>query len=81
MKLRKEEKKNNFIMKTDYNKRLVDPQVAKANLGGPGLQSHDCQNCYGRDLRFCIICQNLPLRRITQTQFNNCFIMHMFELF
>jgi len=37
MKLRKEEKKRKFILKTDYNERLAGPQVDRANLGGPHL--------------------------------------------
>ena len=54
MKLRKQEKKNNFILRTDYNESLAGSQVARANLDGPDLQSHDSENYYGRGLRFVL---------------------------
>ena len=76
MRLSEEEKKKNVILKIDYNKRLAGPQVARANLGGPDLQSHDSENYYIRCLRF------VPKPEVDNTlEFNSCFIMHTLQLY
>ena len=81
MKLRQQEKKNNFILRTDCNKRLAGPQVARANLGGPDLQSYIRENYYGRGLRFVLSGEAEKAEADNTHRFNSCFIMHKIEIF
>ena len=79
--MRQQEKKNNFILRTDYNKRLAGPRKARDNLGGPDLQSYIRENYYGRGLRFVLSGEADKAEADNTHRFNSCFIMHKLELF